>query len=160
VRVRGSWKGFWTPASLLIVFIFFFLMRNDSGSESESNYGLMRPLSRRRASQLTLDSVFVFLGERHRLYLGFAVTNTILRPVTCFLLYRIFRECDTERGGIRGLFGDVLDTPAGILNNFHGGRREYRGTSGTHDSTAPPPPGTVRSGYQPIDPNDPAKLYE
>jgi len=103
-------------------------------------------------------SVYWPRGERHRLYLGFAIANTFLRPITCLLLYRIFGESDTQGGGIRGLFGDALDM--GILSNFNtSGGREYRGTAGVPPMTStavPTPPGTTRMGYEPI---DPAKMF-
>jgi hypothetical protein len=75
---------------------------------------------------------------RHRVYLGFAIANTILRPFTCLLLYRIFRERDLERIGIRGLFADLIPV-------------EIEGDSSRPQATAPP--GQTQQGYQPIDSN-------
>jgi len=74
-------------------------------------------------------------GRGNRIYLGFAIANTILRPFTCLLLYRIFRERDIEGVGIRGLFLDLLPTNA-----------EAGGTSAQSSQN----PGAGHDGYEPI----------
>ncbi|ODN04347.1 Type-1 angiotensin II receptor-associated protein [Orchesella cincta] len=55
-------------------------------------------------------------SSRERLYFGLAIANEVLRPVAAILLYRVFKERDTENQGIRGVFADVLGETNGASN--------------------------------------------
>jgi len=55
-------------------------------------------------------------SSRERLYFGLAIANEVLRPVAAILLYRIFKERDTENQGIRGVFADILGETNGGSN--------------------------------------------
>lgn len=73
-------------------------------------------------------------SSRERLYFGLAIANEALRPVAALLLYRVFKERDSENQGIRGVFADVLgnNPSAGGAGNG-GGNQEYQPLSGQDD---------------------------
>jgi len=91
-------------------------------------------------SNLALDTLTLSLywpnwvQRKERLYFGFVIANAIIRPITAILLYRIFRDRDTEGTGLRGAFADVFG-------------------SGT-------PSSDNRQGYQNIDTQEPARTGE
>ncbi len=67
------------------------------------------------------------------MYFGLAIANEALRPVAALLLYRVFKERDSENQGIRGVFADVLGgNPSGGSGNG-GGNQEYQPLSGQDD---------------------------
>ncbi|CAL8110384.1 unnamed protein product [Orchesella dallaii] len=55
-------------------------------------------------------------SSRETLYFGLAIANEVLRPLAAVLLYRIFKERDTENQGIRGVFADVFGETNGGPN--------------------------------------------
>jgi len=58
---------------------------------------------------LTLSTSWpTWVLRREHLYFGFAIANAVVRPITAFLLYRIFLVRDVNGVGLRGFFADVL----------------------------------------------------
>jgi len=76
------------------------------------------------------------VSSRERLYFGLAIANEAIRPLAALLLYRIFKERDTENQGIKGVFADVLgNSPSGggSGNGGSSGNQEYQPLSGQDD---------------------------
>lgn len=81
---------------------------------------------------------FVIGSSRERLYFGLAIANEALRPVAALLLYRVFKERDTENQGIRGVFADVLgSSPQAGSGSGNSGNQEYQPLSGQDSGQRP-----------------------
>jgi len=68
-------------------------------------------------------------GGRVRVYLGFAIANAVLRPITGFALYQVFKDRDVEGVGFRGAFADIIG-PMGPVQSSSTPQQSSSGPTG------------------------------
>ncbi|CAG7828380.1 unnamed protein product, partial [Allacma fusca] len=85
-----------------------------------------------------------------RVYFGMAIANAVLRPITCIMLYQLFKVRDVDGVGIGGAFADIIG-PLGPVQSGAARQGYQNPNEGTPVASSPPETSTSGPrGYQAV----------